>query len=298
MTRGRGYRFLEPQALARLKNLALAARGVVEGFISGLHASPYKGFSVEFAEHRKYSPGDNPRHLDWRVLARTNRLYVKQYHEETNLRAHILLDSSGSMAFGPAGLSKLEYASYLTAMLAYLMMRQQDAVGLTTFDSRIGLDMPVRSSPRHFDEMMTRLAAVKPGHSTRVAATLNRLAERAKRRCLVVLISDLYDDPEGIGRALHHFRHRRHEVIVFHVLDRAELEFPYRDTATFIDLETGERLQADPAYVRDEYRRQVEEFLGSCKRMCAESGVDYVLADTAVPYDAMLARYLVKRSRL
>lgn len=299
MTHGRGYRFLEPAALARVRNLALAARGVVEGFISGLHSSPYKGFSVEFAEHRKYSPGDNIRYLDWRVLARTNRLYVKQYEEETNLRAQLLLDVSGSMGYRHgAGLSKLEYASYLTAVLAYLMMRQQDAVGLNAFDTQLRLDMPPRSAPRHFDEMMHQVEALRPGKKTGIAASLNRLAERFQRRCLIVLISDLMEEPEGIERALHHFRHRRHEVIVFHVLDKAELEFPFRDTATFVDLETGERLQADPAYIRDEYRRAMAAFVDRYKRICADCQTDYVLADTSVPYDYMLSRYLVKRSNL
>ena len=233
MSRDRGYRFLDPAALARVKNLSLLARGVVEGFVSGLHSSPYKGFSVEFAEHRKYSPGDNPRHLDWRILGRTDRLYIKQYEEETNLRAQILLDMSGSMSYGePPAITKLEYASYLTAVLAYLMMRQQDAVGLTDFDSQIRLDMPARSSARHFDEMMKQLEAIKPGRKTDLGATLHRLADRFKRRCLIILISDLYDDPEAVDRALHHFRSKRHEVIVFHVLDRAELEFPFRETAS------------------------------------------------------------------
>jgi uncharacterized protein (DUF58 family) len=298
MNRGRGYRFLEPQALARLKNLSLAARGVVEGFISGLHASPYKGFSVEFAEHRKYSPGDNPRHLDWRVLARTNRLYVKQYEEETNLRAQILLDVSGSMAFGPSGLPKVQYACYLTAVLAYLMLRQQDAVGLTAFDSGIRLDMPARCSPRHFDAMMGCLEGLRPSKTTNVAATLHRMADRFQRCRLIVLISDLYDDPAAVEKVLRHFRHRRHEVIVFHVLDRAEMDFPFRDTATFIDLETGDRLQADPAYVAEEYRRQVQAFLDGYRRTCADCQVDYVLADTSEPYDRMLSRFLEKRSRL
>lgn len=299
MTQTRGYRFLEPAALARVKNLALVARGVVEGFITGLHSSPYKGFSVEFAEHRKYSPGDNPRHLDWRVLGRTDRLYVKQYEEETNLRAQILLDTSGSMAYGLApGLTKLQYASYLTAVLAYLMMRQQDAVGVTTFDAKIKLDMPARSSPRHFDEMMHQLETVEPAHATDLGTTLNRLADRAKRRCLFVLISDLYDGADAVERALHHFRHRRHEVIVFHVLDKAEVEFPFREVATFVDMETGERLQIDPAYVRDEYRRQVEVFVERFRKICADCRIDYVRTDTSVPYDFMLSRYLAKRSRL
>jgi len=321
MSKGRGYRFLEPAALARVRNLSLAARGVVEGFITGLHSSPYKGFSVEFAEHRKYSPGDNLRHLDWRVLARTNRLYVKQYEEETNLRAYILLDASGSMGYasdvgarsvsegfgrplahasgsGLAKITKFEYVSYLTAVLAYLMTRQQDGVGLIAFDQHIQLDMPARSSPRHFDDMMHRLEALRPGKKTGVTMALNRLAERFKRRCLIVLISDLFDEPEGVERALHHFRHRKHEVIVFHVLDKAELDFPFRDATTFVDLETGERLQADPAYIRDEYRRQMTAFVDRYKQICANCQADYVMTDTSVPYDFMLSRYLKKRTRL
>jgi uncharacterized protein (DUF58 family) len=284
--------------VARLKNLSLAARGVVEGFISGLHASPYKGFSVEFAEHRKYSPGDNLRHLDWRILGRSNRLYIKQYEEETNLRAQILLDTSGSMGYGEGGLTKLQYGSYLAASLAYLMMRQQDAVGLTTFDKGIQLDLPARTSPRHLDEMMRRLEAVHAGHTTHIADTLNRLADRFKRRRLIVLISDLYDDPAAVERALHHFRHRRHEVILFHVFDPAELELPFRDTATFVDLETGERIQADPAYVRDEYHREIRAFIDNYRRICVDCHIDYIQTNTAVPYDLMLSGYLAKRSRL
>jgi uncharacterized protein (DUF58 family) len=282
-----------------VKNLALFARGVVEGFITGLHSSPYKGFSVEFAEHRKYSPGDNPRHLDWRILGRSDRLYIKQYEEETNLRAQILLDTSASMAYRhAAGLTKLEYGSFLTAVLSQLMIRQQDAVGLTTFDTEMRLDMPARSTPRHFDEMMRLLEAVRAGQPTNLGATLHRLADRFKRRCLIVLISDLYDDPDVVERALHHFRHRRHEVIVFHVLDRAEIDFPFRELATFRDLETGEELQVDPAYVRDEYRRQIQDFLDSYKRICADCRIDYVPADTSVPYDHMLSRYLTRRMEL
>lgn len=309
MSHGRGYRFLQPAALARVKSLSLAARGVVEGFITGLHSSPYKGFSVEFAEHRKYSPGDNLRRLDWRILARTNRLYVKEYEEETNLRAHLLLDASGSMGYGNTvgqtflsakqpGITKLEYASYLAAVLGYLLLRQQDAVGLTVFDSELRLDMPPRSSPRHFDEMMRQLESLRPGKTTNVAATLNRLAGRFKRRCLIILISDLLDDPEGIERALHHFHHRRHEVIVFHVLDKAEMDFPFRDLTTFIDMETGERLQADPAYIREEYRRQLAEFIDRFRQICANCQADYVQTDTSVPYDFMLSKFLVKRARL
>ncbi|MBN2216444.1 MAG: DUF58 domain-containing protein [Pirellulales bacterium] len=293
-----GYRFLEPSALARVKNLSLVARGVVEGFISGLHSSPYKGFSAEFAEHRQYAAGDDPRRVDYRMLARTDRLYVKQFEEETNMRVQILLDTSGSMGYRhEPRLTKLEYACHLTAILAYLMTRQQDSVGLMTFDTRIGLDMPARSSPHHLGEMMRQLEQLTPGSTTNVAQTLHHLAGRLKRRGLIVLISDLYDEPSDVIRALHHFRHRRHEVILFHVLDRAETEFPFRDLTSFYDLETGDRIQIEPLDVRDAYLEQVREFIAAYRRACAEMQVDYVAADTSVPYDAMLSRYLAARSR-
>ncbi len=292
-----GYRFLEPEALARVKNLSMVARGVVEGFISGLHASPYKGFSVEFAEHREYVPGDDPRHLDYKMLARTERLYIKQYEEETNMRVQILLDTSGSMDYRyQTKITKLQYASYLTAVLSYMMTRQQDSVGLTTFNTEIGLDMPARSSPRHFNEMMRQLEGIKPGGETDIAEILHKLANRFKKRCLIVLISDLYDEPDELMRALHHFRHRRHEVIVFHVLDKAEIEFPFDDVIAFHDLETDERLQIDPAYVRDVYKEQIQEFTEGYRRECAETQIDYVLTDTSVPYDFMLSQYIAKRN--
>ncbi len=296
--KGRGYRYLEPAALARVRNLGLASRGVVEGFIAGLHSSPYKGFSVEFAEHRKYVAGDNLRYLDWRVLGRTDRLYLKQYEEETNLRAQIVLDASASMAFAgaPGGRTKLEYASFLAAVLAYLMMKQQDAVGLTTFDDKIRLDLPAGGSPRHFDEMMKQLEAVRPGKTTALSATLHRLADRFKRRSLIVLLSDLYDDPDALASAFHHLRHKRHELIVFQVLDRAEIEFPYRETATFHDVETGETIQVDPSYVRDDYRARFAEFLDRCRGVCAQCRIDHVLMETTEPYDRALARYLEKRA--
>ncbi len=299
MTTQSGYRFLEPHALARVRNLSVVARGVVEGFISGLHSSPYKGFSVEFAEHREYTPGDDPRHLDYKMLARTDRLYVKQFEEETNMRVQILLDTSGSMAYRhEGGLTKLEYGSYLTAVLSYLMIRQQDSVGLTTFDTEVRLDMPARASPRHFHEMMQQLEAVEPGEPTRIGTTLHKLANRFKRRGLIVLVSDLYDEAEEVIRALHHFRHRRHELILFHVFDKAEIEFPFRDVIAFHDLETDERLMVDAPYVRDVYREQIEAFIAGYRQACAEMQTDYVMTDTSVPYDFLLSRYLSKRNRL
>jgi uncharacterized protein (DUF58 family) len=294
-----GYKYLEPEALARVKNLSMVARGVVEGSMTGLHASPYKGFSVEFAEHREYTAGDDPRHLDYKMLARTERLYIKQYEEETNMRVQILLDTSGSMGYSHAAkITKFDYAAYLTAILSYMMTRQQDSVGLTTFDTEIRLDMPARSSPRHFNEMMHQLELVQPASETGIAETLHKLANRFKKRCLIILISDLYEEPDAVMRALHHFRHRRHEVIVFHVFDKAEIDFPFRETIAFYDMETHDRIQIDPAYVRDVYIEEVEQFIETYRRGCAESHIDYVMTDTTTPYDFMLSRYLTKRAQL
>ncbi len=310
MKQDTGYRYLDPAALARLKNLSMVARGVVEGFISGLHSSPYKGFSVEFAEHREYTRGDNLRFLDWRMLGRTDRLYIKQYEEETNLKAQIILDTSGSMLYRHGdSLTKLEYSAYLTAILALLMTRQQDAVGLTAFDERVHMDMPARTSPRHFGEMMRQLEGIceqrrdhdpssTKGAATKISDTLHRLAERFKRRCLIILISDLYDDPEEVIRALHHFRHRRHEVILFHVFDQAEIEFPFRENTRFVDMETGERLQVDPSFVREEYRQQIHDFIEFYRANCAECQIDYVMTHTSIAYDLMLSRYLYRRCKL
>lgn len=293
------YRYVEPSALARVKNLQLVARGVVEGFISGLHASPYKGFSIEFAEHREYVPGDDPRHLDYRMFARTERLYVKQYEEETNMRVQILLDASGSMNYKhSAKITKLEYGCYLTAVLAYMMTRQQDSVGLTVFDEVIRLDMPARSSPQHFNEMMHQLESLQPGKTTGLADVLHKLANRFKKRCLIIIISDLYDDTDKVIRALHHFRHRKHEVIVFQVFDKAEIDFPFDDLIVFQDLETEERLQVDPHYVREEYQKLLSQFIAQYRQACLESAIEYVMTDTSVPYDFMLSRYLIKRNQL
>lgn len=292
------YRYLDPAALARVRNLKLVARSVVEGFISGLHSSPFKGFSSEFAEHREYVSGDNLRHLDWRVVARTNRYYVKQYEEETNLSAHILLDVSGSMGYSSGEITKFDYGCYLAAVLAYLLTRQRDSVGLVLFDDRVRLRMPARSTPRHLNEMLKQLENCRPGAPTRVAGVFHDLAETFKRRCLLIVISDLYDDPEEVLRALHHFRHKKHEVILYHVLDKTELELNLKEACTLVDLEDQSRLQVEPNVVRDEYVGEITEFLNTYRRACNHNQVDYVTTDTEVPYDLMLGAYLNKRMRL
>jgi len=278
------YKYLKPSTVARLKNMSLVARGVVEGFIAGLHKSPYHGFSVEFAEHREYVPGDETRHLDWTVLARTDRYYVKLFEEETNLRAHIVL--------------KLEYASFLAAALAYLMVRQQDQVGLITCDTEIRNRILPHSTPMHLNHLLRTLEAITPGGETSISKVFHVLAESIKKRGLIIIISDLFDDDKEVMKALRHFRHKKHEVIIFHVLDDYERTFPFDRLTNFIDLETGERLQVDPRYVREEYLKQMKEFVDNYRRECSESAIEYVPTDTSVPFDLMLTAYLSKRKRL
>jgi len=295
------YRYVSPEVLARLGRMNLVARAVVEGFVTGLHRSPYHGFSVEFSEHRQYVPGDDPAHLDWLALARTDRYYIKKYEEETNLKATLLLDTSSSMTFrSDGGLSKLEYGCYLAASLAFLMIRQQDSVGLTTFSETVERYIPPRSTPTHLNLLLRTLEEIRTEERTRtdIAGAFHRLAERIKRRGMIVIISDLLSEPRDVMCGLSHFRHKKHEVLLFHVLDRHELDLPYRRLTDFIDLETNERLQVDPVYVREEYRRQMAQFVDGYRRECAMHQIDYVLTDTSVPYDFMPFSYLSKRQRV
>ena len=293
------YRYLDPETLMRLGNLNLVARSAVEGFISGLHRSPHHGFSVEFSEHRPYTPGDELRHLDWVTYAKTDRYYVKQYEQETNLRCYILLDCSGSMNYASGrGLTKLEYGSFLAATMAYLMTRQQDIVGLVAFDHELRLHMPPAGTPAHFNEMCRRLEALQTGQVTSLAKPFHDLAEMIKRRGLIIIISDLYDDEDEVIRALRHFRHKKHGVILFHIFDAAELEFPFAKLTQFIDLETNERYQVDPKAVREAYLTELRNFIDRYKKACSDSDSEYVLTDTSVPYDFLLRSYLARRQQL
>ena len=294
-----GYRFLDPQALARLKNLSVVARGVVEGFIAGLHSSPYKGFSAEFAEHREYTAGDDPRRLDYRMLGRTDRLYVKQYEEETNMRVQILLDTSGSMGYGGEGrLSKLTYGCYLTAVLCWLMIRQQDAVGLATFDTRDSRSTCRPTARRAISTRCAeRLEAVAPGGQTDIADTLHGLANRFKRRGLIVLVSDLYGDREAIVRALAPFPPpaARDDRLPRARSGRGLVPLPRAGRLS----RPGDR-RADPDRSGLRARRSTWPKSGSSSRLpprVREAQIDYVLAETSTPYDFMLSKYLAKRSR-
>ena len=296
----RGRSFLDPAVVARLGHLDVRARLVVEGFIAGLHRSPFHGFSVEFAEHRPYMQGDPLKNLDWKVWARSDRFLVKQYTEETNLRCHLLVDLSGSMGFqsSRASMSKLDYARSLSAALSYLMLHQQDAVGLMLFADAPLSYVPPRAVRSHLDVLLKTLDRLEPRGRTRLGPALHELAERIKRRGLVVLCSDLMDKPEEVLSALQHFRHRNHEVIVFHILDPDEVEFPYTDTATFVDLESGERLTTEPWEIARRYREKLEAWSEFYRRHCRERRIDYVRLDTRTPFDRALLAYLEKRARL
>jgi uncharacterized protein (DUF58 family) len=295
MAQRKHYKYFEPEHAERMGKLNLIARTAVEGFITGLHKSPHHGFSVEFSEHREYTTGDDLRHLDWVALARTDRYYIKRYEQETNLRAHILLDVSGSMEYGSGEVTKFEYACRLASMIAYLMVRQQDMVGLVTFDEAIRAHLPPGSTATHLDRVFTALEEQTPGGLTAVSQTFHDLAEKIARRGLIIIISDLYDEPADVMRALRHFRHKKHQVIVFHVFDQAELDLPFGKLVTFVDMETTEKLQIDPKFVREEYRRQINEFVSQYRRDCSDSAIEYIVASTATPYDAMLRSYLAGR---
>ena len=292
------HRYLETRAVKRIGNLELVARLVVEGFMSGRHRSPLHGFSVEFAGHRPYVSGDELRFLDWKIFARQDRLYIKQYEEETNLRAHLLVDCSRSMGFRSNGTSKLEYACYCAAALSYLLIQQRDAVGIATFDEKIRTHIGASSRRAQLNLILSQLDELKPSGGTNLAANLHVLAERLHRRGLIILLSDLLDDPTEIVTALQHFRHKKHEIILFHLLDPAELEFPWSGTTRFRDMEGSREITLNPALLRDEYMRRLHEFIDKFRAECGRLKIDYVLTNTEVPYDDFLSSYLTKRARV
>lgn len=291
-------RYLDPAGLARVGNMELVARQVVEGFITGRHRSPFHGFSAEYLDHRAYTPGDELSTIDWKVLARTDKYFVKLFEDETNLRAHILLDCSKSMAFKSGELDKLGYGCYLAAALTYLLLRQNDSVGLTVFDTDIRRYIPPQAHPTQFRRILESLDETASAGDTAVGPVLHRVAERIKRRGLVILISDLLDKEEEIAGGLQHFRHNKHEVIVFHVLDDAELTFPFDRLTRFKEMEGGGRVVVNPKSLRKRYLERVAAFTENLKNACFERKIHYHLTNTKEPYAACLASYLDKRSRL
>lgn len=291
----RSRQFLDPAVVARLGTLELRARTIVEGFLTGLHRSPFKGFSVEFAEYRQYMPGDDLSTIDWKVYARSDRHYVKKFEEETNLDCHILLDVSGSMGYGSRGITKFEYGQCLAASLAYLMNRQRDAVGLTAFDENIVGMLPASARPGHLRAMLITLERLELGKRTNVSKPMHQLASSLTKRGMVVLISDLLDDAESVIRGLKHFQFRGTDVVVFHVLDPHELEFPFERATRFEDMESDAEVMAVPAVVRQHYVEAMQALIELYKRELGAAGIDYHLLTTADPLELALMQYLSTR---
>ena len=284
--------------LKNLAHMSIKSRLVVEGSVTGAHRSPFKGFSTEFADHREYVQGDDLRHLDWRLYARSERHYVKQYEENTNLKAYVLVDCSGSMAYQSNGISKFEYACHLAAGLCYLVIKQQDSAGMAIFDERIRSYLPPRSTVNHLRNMLDVLVDIKPDQQTDTGIALHGMAEMLKRRGLIVIISDLMDEPDNVIKGLAHFRQKRHDVIVFHVLDDWELNFPFEKVGEFVDMETEEKIRVAPKEIKEEYNKEINHFLETYKSACFESAIDYVTINTKVPPDTFLSAYLTHRSKV
>ena len=289
--------FLDPSVLAGLSNLELRARVVVEGFLSGLHKSPNRGFSVEFNDYRHYQRGDDMRHVDWKLYARSDKLYIKQYEDETNVRCVILLDTSASMAYSSGGISKLNYGITLASALSYFIMRQRDAVGLITFDDEIRNYLPAKCRQPHLMQILRTLAQVESGKKTDVVKPLTDLAASLNNTSFVILISDMLDDEERIINTLQNLRGMGNDVITFQIMDDAELNFPFNEASEFIDMEDDESYITSPAAIRKAYLDNLNEFLSYCRKQCQSSGVDYCLLNTAEPLDEALSNYMAKRAK-
>jgi len=290
-------KYLDPKTLAQLKGLKLRARLIVEGYVSGVHRSPFHGFSIEFAEHREYAPGDDLRYLDWKVFGRTDKYYLKQFEEETNLLCYLLLDTSESMRYksSAAAMSKLEYAQCAGAALAYLILQQQDSVGLVTFDREIRALVRASSNPSHMEQLVHVMETSFAERKTATGPIFHELAERLKKRGIVIVLSDLFDDVDSMMAGLKHFRHRRHEVILLHVLDPAELDFPFRRTTLFKGLEELPEVLIEPRALRKAYLEEFNAFLRRLKKGCRMHQIDYVQMRTDQSLEVALSSYLASR---
>jgi len=288
--------FLDPAALMGIRNLELRARTVVEGFWHGLHRSPYHGFSVEFTEYRPYSPGDDPRYLDWKLVGRTDRYFIKKFEDETNLRCHLLVDNSRSMTFGSLTYTKIDYARTMAATLAYFLAQQGDATGLLTFDETVREYLPARHRPGHLRHLMLALEKPAAGTATDLASPLKRVAELVRKRGLVILISDLLAPPETLEAPLALLTAARHEVVVFQVLDPAELAFDFATASRFVDVETGRDLFLEPTLARADYQRRLEEHLAAVRAICQRLGISHVQLSTAQPLELALFDFLKTRA--
>ena len=293
--------FLAPGDLAKIANHQMLARQVVEGFCSGLHRSPHKGFSVEFKQHRQYVPGDEIRHLDWKVYGKSDRFYIREYEEETNLRCNLLVDTSGSMAYQgeQAVHNKLDYASRLAACIAYLMLQQVDSAGLVTFDDRVRKVLPPRSRPAHLHQIVDYLSDLEPGGETELGQVFQELVPKIERRGMVIIISDCFGDVGQLLKALARLRHARHEIIIFQIWDREELEFPFKQWTRFDCLEEpNNRHMIDPAHLRASYLENLEKYREDLKRGCHRHRIDLVPLTTDRPYADALSYFFAKRQRM
>tara|TARA_Y100001970_G_scaffold76815_1_gene97583 strand:+ start:209 stop:1096 length:888 start_codon:yes stop_codon:yes gene_type:complete len=291
----RRSKYLEPHLLSKLQNLSIKAKYVVEGFMLGLHKSPYHGFSVEFSEHRPYGFGDEVRHIDWKLWSKTDKYYVKQFEEETNLKAHIILDQSQSMDYGSSDITKFEYAKLLAASFSYILIKQQDAVGLALFDEKINKLIPPRSIPSHINVLLSHMESAEPGSQTNIAQALHHSAEGISKRGLVIVISDLMDDIQNTINGLRHLRHKGHEVIVFHILDEDEIAFNFNKRIKFIDKETGEVIITDPSHIKKEYISHFKNHCDTLKNGCGYNRIEYVQLLSSQPFDIALTELILKR---
>jgi len=288
--------YLKPEVVRQISRLDLRAQFIVKGFLHGLHASPFHGFSVEFSEHRKYTPGDDPKDLDWLVYAKTDKYYIRKYESETNITGYLVMDLSQSMAYTfRQELTKFEYAICLAAALAYLMIQQQDPVGLITFADRIKNSLPPRSKRTQLGNILSLLSRIKPEGTTQIAHSLNQLASMLRHRSLIMLFSDLLADPEPVRQALHRLRHAGHDVILFHILDEAEVHFPFSGMVEFDEPENNDRLSVDATSIRDDYLAELNQFRDNYRRDAVQSRIDYVPLDTSMRFDTALAQYLTSR---
>ncbi|MBI2191153.1 MAG: DUF58 domain-containing protein [Planctomycetes bacterium] len=291
-----GSRFLDPKILTQLPDIELIARRLVHGMFIGYHRSPYYGYSVEFADHREYTQGDDVRKIDWKVWGKSDRYFIKRFEMESNLRCFCILDTSASMDYAGDGITKLEYGCFLAASMAYLMMHQHDQVGLVTFDRQVRDLVPARGNRAHRRLLLDRLAKIRPGPGTDVPSILHELAERLPQRALLVVISDCFGSPEAISHAFEHLRFRKHDLILFHTLDRYELELPYEALSDFVDAESGRRLPVDPLVDRPGYLERITRFQQDMREACHKNQMDYVLANTSEPIEKMLFQYLLRRA--
>ena len=287
--------YLSKEIITNVSSLSLKARLLVEGLIVGMHKSPYHGFSVEFSEHRLYNRGDEIRNIDWKIWGKTDKYFVKEYEEETNLLSHIILDQSNSMTYSSQNTTKLEYGKILAASLAYLMLKQQDGVGLTLFDSKIRALIEPKSKSNHIKSLFSIMENIDPGPDTKIGEILNISAESIKKRGVVIIISDFLDDLDSIMSGIKHYRYKGHEVILFQILDKKELNLNFDERTKFIDLETSEEITTDPWHIKRDYTKKITNFCNSLKKQCNKNKVDYSLLRTDYPIELALFDYLLKR---